>query len=147
MDLLSHYFLAFGLSAESATAAVLAGADPAAALGGLARKPYLGVEGGGLTVLSRAAYATAPLDPRFAGWGQEDESWGEALRCLLGKRWRGTADLWHLWHPPPARLNSHVGSAEGRALHVRYQVAARNRAAMRRLIAEQSKHPILVGGG
>lgn len=130
---------------EEATAQVLAGADPVAALGGLARKPYTGVEGGGLVVLTRDAYRTSPLDPRFAGWGSEDESWALAMGCLLGKRWRGTEPLWHLWHEPMPRLNSHVGSAESRALHVRYQMASRNRASMRRLVAEHQ--PVPVGGG
>jgi Predicted sugar nucleotidyltransferases len=122
---------------EKATTRVLAGEEPSTAMGGLARKPYLGVEGGGVVVLPRSTYEKVPLDPRYAGWGQEDESWGLALSTVVGRRWRGTALLWHLWHEPQPRLNSHVGSAESRALHVRYQVAAKEgRKSMRALLAE-----------
>lgn len=124
---------------ETATAQVLAGADPkvaAEAIDGLARTPYLGVEGGGLVVLPAEALARVPMDPRFAGWGQDDQSWALALGTILGKRHRGAAPLYHLWHPPLPRLNSHVGSPESHALHVRYQYAARSRPAMRALLAE-----------
>lgn len=122
---------------ESATAAVLGGAMPGTALGGYARKPYTGIEGGGMTVLPRDLYERVPLDSRFENWGQEDESHGLSLTTVAGRRWRGTAPLWHLHHEPQARLNRHVGSAAGRALHVRYQYAAQDGpAAMRALLAE-----------
>lgn len=137
---------------EAATAAVLDSADLAvAARAGLDRKPYRGVEGGGIVVLRRATYRRAPLDPRFETWGQDDESWALALSVLAGRRWRGSADLWHLWHPPAPRLNRHVGNASGRALHVRYQYAANTRparaarAAMARLVAEH-RRPAPTGG-
>lgn len=121
---------------EQATALVLAGTDPAAIVGGLARGRYGGVEGGGMVVLPRALYEQVPLDPRFGGWGQEDGSLGLALATIAGKRWRGVSPLWHLWHPPAGRLNQHVGNAASWALHVRYQVASRSSAAMRRLLDE-----------
>lgn len=111
---------------ESATAAVFGGATPGPALGGYVRKPYKGVEGGGMAVLPRSLYEQVPLDPRFAEWGQEDESFGLALTAVGGRRWRGTANLWHLWHEPMPRLNQHVGTAENHALHVRYQYAAQD---------------------
>lgn len=121
----------------SATGLVLAGTHPAAINGRLARAPYRGVEGGGMTVLPRATYEQVPFDPRFKGWGQEDESHGLALTTLAGRPWRGTAHLWHLWHEPQVRLNQHVGNAAGHALHVRYQYASRDRATMRALVNEQ----------
>lgn len=121
---------------EQATTAVMGGAIPRTRLG-LERKPYRGVEGGGLVVVPRAAYEQVPLDPRFAGWGQEDESAGLAWNTLLGRRWRGGAPLWHLHHPLADRVNRHVGSAESWALHVRYRYAAKDGpAAMRSLIDE-----------
>lgn len=121
----------------TATEAVYTGAQPADVLGGLARKPYLGVEGGGLVMLPRTAYMEAPLDPRFETWGQDDESWAVALRSLVGPPWRGTADLWHLWHEPAERLNRHVGNKDGWALHIRYQLAAKEGpAAVRQLLNE-----------
>jgi hypothetical protein len=123
--------------AESATASVIAGAAPSPALAGLERESYMGVEGGGIAVLTRDAYQAAPMDPRFVGWNNEDLAWATALRTLVGAPWRGVAPLWHLHHPPAPRLNAHVGDKVGRALHVRYQYAAKaGPAAMRALINE-----------
>lgn len=127
----------------AATAEVLAGRDPHPGMplvphhdGGHTR-PYGGMAGGGIVVLTRDAYEQVPLDPRFLGWGGEDESWGLALTTLLGPPWRGDAPLYHLWHPPEERLNRHVGSAATRALTVRYQYAAKDGpAAMRALVDE-----------
>lgn len=122
---------------ETATTAVLAGAQPGPVLGGLARHPYLGVQGGGMTVLPADLYRETPLDPRYRGWGQEDESWGIALTTIAGRSWRGTSNLWHLWHRPSPRLNRHIGSTDTWALHVRYQYAAKTGpSAMRALLDE-----------
>lgn len=109
--------------------------------GSLARAPYIGVEGGGMVVLRRATYERIPLDPRFAGWGGEDLSWGLALRTLTSPPWRGVAPLWHLHHRPAPRLNAHVGNPASHALHVRYQYAARHPAVMAALIAEYVDSP------
>ena len=90
-----------------------------------------------MTVLTRGLYEQVPLDRRYVGWGQEDQSHGLALTAIAGRRWRGVAPLWHLWHDPQPRLNAHVGSAESRKLHVRYQYAAKDGpAAMRTLLTE-----------
>jgi hypothetical protein len=135
---------------EAATVMVYDGTPPdrAAELGGYAlraasaapalpRQPYVGVEGGGMLVLPRATYERAPLDPRFAGWGGEDEAHARALVTLAGRPWRGTAPLWHLYHPLAERLNEHVGNAESHALLVRYQYAAKaGPEAMAALVAE-----------
>jgi hypothetical protein len=126
-----------------ATAEVLAGKDPDVGMplvphheGGHCR-PYRGVPGGGIVVLARDAYEHVPLDPRFLGWGGEDEAWGLALNALLGEPWRGDAPLWHLWHPPQSRLNRHVGSDTSHALLTRYQYAAKDGPeAMRALVDE-----------
>lgn len=102
----------------------------------LAQRPYRAVVGGGLLVLRRDVYEEAPLDPRFVGWGQEDESWGIALRCLhpTGRTERG--ELWHLWHPPADRRNRRTGSDQSVRLRNRYGLAARNVETMRELLAE-----------
>lgn len=125
---------------EAATAAVLAGGRMEGEVGGsrwrrVERQPYPGYPGGGMVVLPRALYGQVPLDPRFAGWGQEDECWAAALKTVAGVPWRGGADLWHLWHPPQRRMTPRFGSREGRELYRRYQ-AARTPAAMRELLAE-----------
>lgn len=99
--------------------------------------PYEGYAGGGITVLTRETYESVPLDPRFGGWGGEDQAWEQALRTLAGRPWRGGAPMFHLWHEPQQRLNRHVGSKASHALLVRYQYAAKDGpAVMRRLLDE-----------
>jgi len=66
---------------QDATTSLLAGTPTT---GPLDEEPYRGVDGGGIVVLTRELLARAPLDPRFTGWGQEDEAWGYALTCLAG---------------------------------------------------------------
>jgi hypothetical protein len=121
---------------EAATAAVYDGAT-AESTGGRAQRPYQGFAGGGIVVLPRSTYLDVPLDPRFEGFGQEDESWALALTTLCGTAWRGTAPLWHLHHPPAPRLSRGVGSPASRQLLGRYVRAARaGRPAMRALLDE-----------
>ena len=116
-----------------ATAELIATSTPGP---GRAERPYVGFAGGGITVLRRGTYDDCPLDPRFLGWGQEDRSWAIALRCLHGTPWRGTTDLWHLWHPPQQRANRHTGSMASHELERRYANAAKHPDAMRALIEE-----------
>lgn len=119
---------------EASTAAVLSGAAPHRQR--LAEPGYVGMAGGGIVVLKRSTYLTVPLDPRFQGWGGEDDAWGLALSCLLGGPWRGHVNLWHLWHPPQPRMTRKAGSAESEALRARYWAARRSRDHMRALIEE-----------
>jgi hypothetical protein len=125
---------------EYATAAVLAGGQlpdpplprrthPAVA------ESYTGVVGGGLVVLPADMYRQVPLDPRFAGFGQEDQSWARALDVIAGPPWRGRQPLWHLWHPPQPRISRAIGSVENLALYRRYR-AASTTPAMLALLAE-----------
>jgi hypothetical protein len=123
----------------AATARVLTGGPLEGTIGEsvhrrLDRPSYVGYAGGGITVLPRATYARVPLDPRFVGWGQEDESWEHALTTLAGSCWRGQADLWHLWHPPQQRMTSRWGNPEGAELGMRYEQARRRPEQMRALI-------------
>lgn len=121
---------------EDATCAVYSGAT-AESTTGRTQAPYLGFAGGGIVVLPRSTYLDVPLDPRFEGWGSEDEAWALALTCLAGSPSRGTADLHHLFHPEPVRLTRHVGSDESHQLLNRYLRAARaGRPAMRALLDE-----------
>jgi hypothetical protein len=103
----------------------------------LAQRAYKGVEGGGIVVVRRAVYEDCPLDRRFVGWGQEDESFGWALLTLHGKPSRHHTALIHLWHPVPQRISRAFGSEEGIDLRKRYANALRKPDAMRALIAEQ----------
>jgi hypothetical protein len=84
------------------------------------RPPYRGVAGGGIVALRRDMYEHCPIDPRFSGWGGEDVSWGWALNAL-GHVHRGTADMWHLWHPS-VRVGQ-LGSPESADLVQRWRRA------------------------
>lgn len=107
---------------------------------------HRGEIGGGCVVLPRALYQRAPMDPRFLGWGQEDQAWGRALTVLAGPPWRVNEPLWHLWHAPPTRVGPNdppghtrvkrgVGNMAGRDLYRRYR-AASTPADMRALLDE-----------
>lgn len=98
--------------------------------------PYRGFAGGGVVILPRTTYLDVPLDPRFDGWGGEDESWARALSTLVGEPWRGTAPLFHLWHPPQPRMNRRHGSTQSEALTFNYRQAKGRPRRMRQLIEE-----------
>jgi hypothetical protein len=128
---------------REATVDVLAGTPlsmrPAAAIPGERyERVHDGFLGGGIVALRRDLYDRIPLDPRFVGWGHEDESWAWALRKLSGQPWRGEDRLYHLWHPPQERPSFTRGSDESWALRQRYRRAfvAQDRTPMLRLLAE-----------
>ena len=102
----------------------------------LEQMAYRGVAGGGFVIARPKDLLDVPLDSRFVGWGQEDESWARALRTLLGEPYRGMRDLAHLWHPPQERLTRKIGSVGSRALARRYHAATGQPAQMRALIEE-----------
>ena len=126
---------------HAATAEILAGVEPYAGMP-TTRDPYPGVPSGGVVVQTAEVLEQVPVDPRFHGWGQEDESRGWwALPVLAGPPWVGSGPLWHLWHPPAARLDERRGSQKGMELYLRYQSAGqeppdRRVEAMRALVAE-----------
>ena len=104
----------------------------------LDRREYAGFLGGGIVALHRETYDDCPLDPRFEGWGHEDESWAAALRVLHGERWVTPAGrLWHLWHPPADR-NGALGAERSVQLRDRYmEIQGRwDKDEMRRLVSE-----------
>lgn len=99
--------------------------------------------GGGLVVVPRALYERCPLDPRFVGWGGEDESFGRALCTFTSRRsarLHGANVLWHLHHAPQQRLNRKVGNEANAALGERYRLAAGDVAATAALIEEGRCH-------
>lgn len=115
------------------TARVYAGRKPST--GGTSRSPYTGVLGGGITVLTRAAWNTVGgIDERFIGWGGEDLAFGWALETLCGPPVRLSAPLFHLWHPQEVKGAHRRGSPESEALAGRYKDARGNPEAMRVLI-------------
>lgn len=125
------------LSASATRLVIEDGADPAElprTTGYYSQMPYAGYAGGGIAVVSRETYASTPLDPRFIGWGQEDESWAIALKCLHGSPWRPRhGPLWHLWHPPQRRMTRSVGSHASRELYATYKRVVAERGMERNL--------------
>lgn len=122
---------------EGATERLYAGETPPHALprASLARHVYTGPLGGGIVVLTRAAWETVGgVDPRFLGWGGEDVSLGWALATLVGPGLRLAAPLYHLWHPHPAPHRR--GSPESEALVARYRAARLRPDRMAALVAE-----------
>lgn len=120
---------------EQSTTNVLAGAHPEDQEDFLER-PYKGYEAGTLFVIRRDVYLDCPLDPRFVGWGQEDQALSLALRTLHEKPWRGTLPLWHLFHPPQPRRSRGIGNAENLDLYKRYRIASRQPEKLRALVDE-----------
>lgn len=119
---------------EEATAAVLSGASPDDFP--TCENPYVGVASGGMVALRRDVALDVPLDARFCGWGGEDHSWGYALTTLHDSPPRGTAPLWHLWHPPAERVSRRIGSLRSERLRRLYHRARYSPDEMRRMIAE-----------
>ena len=106
--------------------------------GQLARPEYSGFAGGGIVAMRRETYAACPLDPRFVGWGHEDESWARALRRLHGPRWVPYGGhLYHFWHPPQERTGERAshGSPESWLLREQYRMCRADKSAMNELIA------------
>lgn len=141
---------------EQSTWQVLAGVDwrglPLSADNPHDSRPYKVHPGGTLLVLTAEAFDTAPPDPRFVGWGSEDDAWALTLRCLVGAPWRGDADLVHLWHPPAQRKTRITGNDHNAALLRRYQAARHNPGRMRGLIEEgrswvSTSSPTATGSG
>lgn len=119
---------------------------------GLIEETYVGSAGGGVVVLRGDVFTSVPIDPRFAGYGQEDLSWSLALHRLVGAPVMGAGPLWHLWHPPQARLrrgstvSRGVGSEASQQLWQRYRQAT-TPALMRALVAEaEAEFDRLIGG-
>jgi hypothetical protein len=127
---------------EDSTRLVLAGDDwrglPLSTDNPQDSKPYRVHEAGTLLAVTAEAFDLAPPDPRFVGWGQEDDAWAAALRTLVGPPARTGVDVVHLWHPPEPRKSRVVGNDANRALARRYQTA-RSRGLMRTLIAEHAQ--------
>lgn len=127
------------LSAES-TELVLAGADwrglPLSTDNPQDSRPHAASPTGAMVAIRRDVLLDVPPDPRFVGWGQEDQAYAYALRCLVGQPWTGSEDMVHLWHPPQPRRSRVVGSDAGKQLKRRYQAARPDPAVMRALIEE-----------
>lgn len=97
---------------------------------------HRGMAAGGCLVIRRSTMLSVPIDPRFSGWGNEDESWAMALATLAGRQCRLQGKLYHLWHPRAPRLDPYRGSEANAALRDRYKAAKNNPLKMRALLDE-----------
>jgi len=91
--------------------------------------------GGGIVVATRQAWETVNgIDPRFFGWGGEDQALGMALTHLVGQPWTPPAPviLWHLWHPSGPR----TATDQSKQLWRRYKTARQSPDMMRDLVKE-----------
>lgn len=121
---------------EWATESILAGENPVTGFGptGYEEAGYNAMRGGGITVLKAGDYRKVPLDPRFEGWGHEDEAWGLALTAVYGEPFEVHETLWHLWHPPQDRQDRSTGSDASVKMLRRYAMARGDRDMMRLVI-------------
>jgi hypothetical protein len=103
-------------------------------------KPYRIHEAGTLLAVTAEAFDLAPPDPRFVGWGHEDDAWAAALHTLVGPPKRTDTDVVHLWHPPQPRQSRITGNDANKALARRYRNARRSPKVMAALIEEGAAH-------
>jgi hypothetical protein len=107
-------------------------------LGAPGARPVAAPAGGGIVVLTRAAWeASGGIDPRFDGWGGDDISFARALDTLVGPGARLNGVLWHLWHPKSPRRPGNRGSPENEAVAARYLEANGDPEAMRAVLASR----------
>jgi hypothetical protein len=99
-------------------------------------KPYKGIKGDGICVVRRETFEEIPQDIRFTGWGRHGRAWRDAMTTFHGDPWRGSAPLYHLWHPPQERPSRMGTSAANEQLYARYKAARGDKPAMRVLIEE-----------
>lgn len=119
----------------ASTALALDGMDLATAARHSLERRYEQTAAGGMVVLRRDVALAVPVDPRFEGWGHEDEAWRYALEVLVGPRERVRSTLYHLWHPPAKKQAGRF--LRNQALKLRYgEARRRGAAAMRPLVAE-----------
>lgn len=108
--------------------------------------PYRQFAGGVPTVITKHLYELCPQDPRFNGWGAEDNAWGYALQTLHCQMYRLAGDAVHLWHEPdPVRAQRQAGVPRDKLqgadwshheLFMRYHEANGKPEVMRALVAE-----------
>lgn len=124
----------------SETRRVLAGEEPDPTMDTY-EVPYRNVPAGGIVVMSRETLLSVPPDPRFVGWGSEDQAWTLALTTLVGPPWSAGGICYAFFHKPQERLSRVLGSFESDALLQRYRDLRGQSGRMRRLVEEsQTAH-------
>lgn len=99
-----------------------------------------------VVVLNRALWdSVGGFDPRFEGWGAEDDAFVTACDTLAGHHVRHAGNVWHLWHrPSPHRNHRSPLYVAAVALLKRYQGC--DKTAMTQLLAEdRSADQVVIG--
>jgi len=99
---------------------------------------------GGVCVFSRGQFETVGgMDPRFRGWGGEDNAWNTVMDKKFSRAQRWHKDLYHLWHPRNKDENgmpTYPGQTKRNSdLVLEYQVAAKSHITLDKLISENKK--------
>lgn len=101
--------------------------------------PYRAVKGGGITAIHRNFWnEVGGIDPRFEGWGGEDQAFGRALETLCAPAIELPGRLIHLWHQDQGPRRA-VSKATQK-LSSKYQVAWQNPQKMRLVIQERNEN-------
>lgn len=104
---------------------------------GLPERSGADLTGGCFVMTPEAWFEAGGMDPRFEGWGGEDDAFRIAAETLLGPRVHHEGVMPHLYHPFAGKF----GSAEHKAnlaLLRRYVDASGNPNLIRRIIKEWS---------
>jgi hypothetical protein len=126
----------YRLSRRGTSAVYAAGELPAVPNIKYAERTHPGPHGGGMVVLTRAAYEATGIDPRFIGFGGDDISFARALDTLVGKCERFDFPMTHLFHERTPRRHGNRGSDANEALAARYMIADGDPWAMQTIIDE-----------
>jgi predicted glycosyltransferase involved in capsule biosynthesis len=99
---------------------------------------------GGVFVFSKKQFETlGGMDPRFRGWGGEDNAWTIIMNKKFSYSQRWNKNLYHLWHPREKDSNGRVISfgqtTDNLELVSEYRVAVANKTLTNNLIAENKK--------
>ncbi len=93
--------------------------------------------GGCFVMTPEAWFEAGGMDPRFLGWGGEDDAFRIAAETLLGPRVHHEGVMPHLYHPSSAAFGTEAHSANLNLLR-RYVAAAGNPDAIRQITQEWS---------
>lgn len=115
---------------EAETASYLAGE-------GLPERSGEDLTGGCFVMTPEAWFAAGGMDPRFRGWGGEDDAFRIAAETLLGARVHHQGVMPHLYHPFAGKFGSDEHKAN-LALLRRYVRASGNPKRIRQIINEWS---------
>jgi Glycosyl transferase family 2 len=95
------------------------------------------------TILRRDEADEIPLDPRFVGWGWEDNSWWEALTTMWGEPARlDSSFCYHFHHKPQSDKDRRPNSQSQTWLLSREYVRARGRPQQMQAVIDRARQAV-----